>query len=243
MFDIHCHICYGSDDGAENLETAVEMVRMASQCGTVGIAATPHSNVPGTDGNYWGGALRDKITALRTALRERNIPVDIFEGQEIFCTDKTAGLLREGKLITLNHSRYPLIEFDFYEFADDVYEKLRQVIAEGFVPVVAHPERYAFVSEEEDAVYRLKNLGCLLQLNKGSLEGRFGRAAYYASHRIMELRMADAVASDAHSPYMRTTDMQHVHELICEDYSYDYAEILLEKNPQRILQDRETIRC
>lgn len=243
MVDIHCHICYGSDDGAENLETAVEMVALAHESGTTRIAATPHSNVPGSNGNYWGDALKEKIALLRATLREREIPVEISEGQEIFCTDKTARLLHEGKLITLNGSRYPLLEFDFYEYAEDVYEKLRAVAAEGCVPVVAHPERYAFVTEEEDAVFKLKNLGCLLQINKGSLEGRFGRDAFFASRRLMELRLADAVASDAHSPYMRTPDMRHAHELICEEYSYDYAEILLEKNPQRILQDRETIRC
>ena len=242
MFDIHCHICYGSDDGAENLETAVEMVALACESGTAGIAATPHSNVPGSNGNYWDDAMKEKIALLRSTLSERKIPVEIYEGQEIFCTDKTARLLREGKLIPLNGSRYLLIEFDFFEYAEDVYEKLRSVTAEGFVPVVAHPERYAFVTEEEDAVFKLKNMGCLRQVNKGSLEGRFGREAFFASRRLMELRLADAVASDAHSPYMRTPDMRHAHELICEEYSYDYAKFLLETNPQRILQDRDTDR-
>ncbi|MBQ6067360.1 MAG: hypothetical protein IJK89_11140 [Clostridia bacterium] len=242
MFDIHCHICYGSDDGAENLETAVEMVALARECGTTGIAATPHCNVPGSYGNYWDETLKEKIALLRSTLSERKIPVEIYEGQEIFCTDKTARLLREGKLITLNGSRYPLIEFDFYEYAQDVYEKLRAITAEGCVPVVAHPERYAFVAEEEDAVFKLKNIGCLLQVNKGSLEGRFGRDAFFASRRLMELRLADAVASDAHSPYMRTPDMRHAHELICEEYSYDYAEFLLEENPRRILRDEDTNR-
>ena len=241
MFDIHCHICYGSDDGAENLETAVEMVALAYERGTRGIAATPHCDVPGAYENYWGETLHQKVLTLRAALRERKIPVEIYTGQEIFCTNRTARRLANGELITLNHSRYPLVEFDFYEFAESAYAKLRSLVAEGYVPVVAHPERYAFVSEEEDAVFRMKTIGCLLQINKGSLEGRFGRNAFFASRRLMELRLADVVASDAHSPYMRTPNMLHTHELICEEYSYDYADLLLEDNPRRILLDRETV--
>lgn len=240
MFDIHCHICFGSDDGAENLETAVEMVALAYECGTVGVAATPHCNIPGSYTNYWTDELHDRILRLRSELKEREIPVEIYTGQEIYCTGRVAPLLTSGELITLNHSRYPLVEFDFYEFGKSVYEKLRMLTAEGYVPVVAHPERYAFVTEEEDAIFKLKGIGCLLQINKGSLEGRFGRNAFFAARRMMELRQADVVASDAHSPYMRTPDMRSTHELICEEYSYDYADFLLEENPLRILQDRDT---
>ena len=241
MFDIHCHICFGSDDGAENLETAVEMVALACERGTVGIAATPHCNIPGSYANYWSSEMHDKIRRLRAELKAREIPVEIFTGQEIFCTSRTAALLTAGELITLNHSRYPLVEFDFYEYAESVYGKLKTLTAAGYVPVVAHPERYAFVAEEEDAVFKLKGLGCLLQVNKGSLDGRFGRDAFFVSRRILELHQADVVASDAHSPYMRTPDMLHTHELICEEFSYDYADLLLEKNPLRILQDRDTL--
>ena len=241
MFDIHCHICYDSDDGAENLQTAVEMVELAYRNGVEGIVATPHSNVPGSYANYWNEEMHEKIRRLRGELQSRDVPVDIYTGQEIFCSNQTPRLLKEGSLITLNHSRYPLVEFDFYEFSDSVYAKLRALTAEGYVPVVAHPERYAFFSEEEDAVYKLKTIGCLLQVNKGSLEGRFGRNAFFASRRLLAMRQADVVASDAHSPYMRTPNMLDAHELICEEFSYDYADLLLEENPLRIIQNDETI--
>ena len=239
MLDIHCHICYGSDDGAENLETAVEMVKIAYDRGVSGIAATPHSNVPGSYANYWNEDLHGRIRQLREELRRREIPVEIYTGQEIFCTNQTVRRLKTGELITLNHSRYPLVEFDFYEYSESVYTKLRALTAEGYVPVVTHPERYAFVAEEEDAVVRLKGIGCLLQINQGSPEGRFGRSAFFLSRRMLELRQADVIASDAHSPYMRTPDMQSTHELFCEEYSYEYADLLLAENPLRIIQDRE----
>ena len=241
MLDIHCHICYGCDDGAEDLETAVEMVRLARQAGTTGIAATPHCNVPGSYNNLWSKSLNSKVENLRAELEKRGIDVKIYAGQEIFCTDDTIKLLKAGNLITLNHTKYPLVEFDFFEYAEFVYEKLRILTAEGYVPVVAHPERYAFVNEDKNAAAVIKKLGCLLQINKGSLEGRFGKEAFDASHSIIARSLADVVASDAHSPYMRTTDMSQTHEIICEDYSYDYAELLLNINPARILNNNETL--
>ncbi len=241
MYDIHCHICYGCDDGAEDLETAVRMVALASEKGTRGIAVTPHCNVPGSYTNYWSGELAAKIDTLRSAVEERGIDAEIYPGQEIFCTSGAAGLLESGKLITLNNSRYPLVEFDFYEYSDSVYAKLRELVSKGYVPVVAHPERYAFISEERDAAAILKSMGCLLQINKGSLDGRFGPAAYFAADDIMRRHLADVIASDAHSPYMRTPDMRHIHEKVCEEYSYEYADILFEQNPLRILEDRETV--
>ena len=239
MYDIHCHICFGTDDGAENLETAVEMVTVAAANGTAGIAATPHCNVPGVYRNEWGAALQNKINTLRAALRAQGIDVMIYTGQEIFCTEETPALLASGALITLNRSRYPLVEFHFYEEAASVYRKLRTLTAEGYTPVVAHPERYAFISEDPDAAVRVKQLGCLLQINKSSLSGRFGEAAYHASHRLLARRLADVVASDAHSPYVRTPNMRNAHELVCEEYSYDYADLLFEENPRRILDNMD----
>lgn len=239
MYDLHCHICFGTDDGAENLETAVEMVAVAAENGTAGIAATPHCNVPGAYRNAWGAELHNKIKLLRAALREREIGVMIYTGQEIFCTEDAPALLTDGKLITLNGSRYPLVEFHFYEDADAVCRKLQMLTALGYTPVVAHPERYAFIAEDPAAALRIKRLGCLLQLNKGSLTGRFGAAAYEASHRLLAGRLADVIASDAHSPYVRTPNLRHAHELVCEEYSYDYADLLFEENPRRILDNKE----
>lgn len=241
MYDIHSHIIYGVDDGAQNIEEAVKMVEYAVTHGTKGLVATPHTNVPGSFENLWGPELLEKVKTLRTVLKENYIDVQIFCGQEIFCTSYAIELLKSGKVITLNNSRYPLVEFDFYEDSDSVYTKLERIISEGYIPVVAHPERYAFVTEEGDAAIRLKKLGCVLQINKGSLTGKFGENAFYAARRLIEERLADVIASDSHSPYVRTPNMKNVHELVSEEYSQNYADILLDINPKRILQDRDII--
>ena len=84
----------------------------------------------------------------------------------------------------------------------------------------------------------MKNMGCLLQLNKGSIKGGFGRGAYLASLQMLESRTADIVASDAHGPFVRTPFISDAHEFISESFSADYADILLKKNPNRILKNK-----
>lgn len=241
MYDIHCHILYNLDDGAQSLEEAVEMISIAANNGTKGIVATPHTNVPGSYRNYWDRDLLDRVKILRQEVINKGINVQIFCGQEIFYTPETPKLLENGDLITLNHSKYPLVEFDFNEFSETVYTALRKLVACGYTPVLAHPERYGFISEDSEAASKVKSIGCLLQVNKGSLEGNFGDAAFFSSRDLLASRLADVVASDAHSPYMRTTNMIHTHELISEEYSFDYAEYLLLYNPGKILQNKDAV--
>lgn len=239
MIDIHCHILNNLDDGSGSLEESVAMAKIARESGTDIIVATPHTNVSRSSPNYISKEITDRVLLLQKALEEKNIKVKILLGQEIFCNDRTADLFAEGKLITLNNSKYPLIEFDFLEYSDSVYNKLEKIIAQGYKPIVAHPERYKFTREDDKAIYKLKNMGCLLQVNKGSIVGAFGRNAEYVAHRLLDKRLADFVASDAHSPYMRTPYMANVHELICEDYSSDYADFLFEDNPKAVLENKK----
>ncbi len=239
MNDIHCHILYGLDDGSVSIEESVEMAKLARSGGTKKIIATPHSNVTGSYRNMWCPEFADMIERLNNRLRDEDADIVLYPGQEIFCGENFMNLLSEGKLITLNNSRYPLVEFDFYEHSASVYMKLKKLAAEGYVPVVAHPERYAFFTEDETAAIKLKGLGCLLQVNKGSIQGNFGRSAFKAAKHLLENALADFVASDAHSPYMRTPFLAEVFETVAEVYSFDYARLLFSENTLAVIENRD----
>jgi protein-tyrosine phosphatase len=187
----------------------------------------------------WDDNFAEKVDEINHALTQSGCPIVVYAGQEIFCADGFERHLQQGKLITLNGSRYPLVEFDFQEHAFSVYEKLKTLRSMDYVPVIAHPERYAFVQEDFSSIHQLKNLGCLLQVNKGSIHGSFGNAAYTAAHHILDHGCADVVASDAHSPYRRTPYLEETFEYIAENYSFAYADFLFSENPLLIIQDKE----
>ena len=239
--DIHCHILYGLDDGSVSAEESVEMAMLAKKGGTGRIIVTPHSNVPDSFRNLWNPGFESMIKNLNEKMEQNNCDLTFYPGQEIFCSDNFLKLLAEGKLITLNNSRYPLVEFDFYEHSASVYYKLDKLIAEGYTPVVAHPERYAFVCENDDASIRLRNMGCLLQINKGSIQGSFGKSAQDAAKRMLRRAHADFVASDAHSPYRRTPYLGDAFEYVAENYSFDYADVLFKHNALCVIENKEII--
>ena len=239
MTDIHCHILDGVDDGAYCLSDSVEMARIASESGTRFIVATPHANAPGMPENAWDDAFTQKLAALNAALTKEHIPVTVLSGQEIFCAGGVLPRLRSGALITLNASRYVLIEFDFPARSEAIMDQCEELIAAGYVPVIAHPERYEALKEDEQIAYILKKMGCLLQLNKGSLFGAFGRGAQNTAHGFLSGGLADIVASDAHSPYMRTPFMADAHEMVSEFYSLDYAELLFRENPGLLIENKD----
>lgn len=218
------------------------MAILAQTSGVRGIIATPHTALPGRQSNFWSAELEQCLAELQARLRQLKIEVILYPGQEIFLAGDYMGALRSGKLIGLNRSRYFLVEFDMQENAQTAYRKLQQLCAEGIVPVVAHPERYGFVQEDVDAAFKLKETGSLLQLNKGSFGGGFGHRVMAAAHAMMEAHLADFIASDAHSQYRRTTFLAEVHELISEQYSDEYADLLLAENPARVIKNLDTIR-
>lgn len=240
MFDIHCHILPGVDDGSGNMSDSIEMAQLAAESGTKGIIATPHCDIPGVFENYWCDTFTDKVRTLQKELDERNIPVNIYPGQEVFISSRFEEHLKKGYFVTLNNSRYMLSELDFRIDEASAVSRLRYLVSQGYVPVIAHPERYGFVIENPSVIKRIRSEGCLVQLNAGSLMGFFGHYIQETADAIVRNNLADFIASDAHSQYSRTPALSDVNELICENISYDYADVLFRINPLKVLNN-ETI--
>lgn len=229
MIDLHCHILPGLDDGAQSLEESLDMAAMAASQGIRHIAVTPHCVT---------GMARDVINnlcMLEQLLQEENIPVKLYPGMEIFGTYDTALLLREKNLLTLNNSRYALIEFAFETDGEEETDILQSVLEEGFVPLVAHPERYACICHEPELANRWRRMGCLFQINRGSLLGRYGRIVQQTAMALVHRGFATVVATDAHSPVVRTPRVRDVYELLTRSISPIAADMLMKENPRRIL--------
>lgn len=233
MIDLHAHILPELDDGSQGLMESLEMARLAVESGVTAMVATPHCADDRRQEVY------SAFLLLQEALKEMHIPLRLYPGMEIYGTQDTVRLLKEGKLFTLNGSRYPLIEFDFQSDGEEETWILRNVIRAGFRPVVAHPERYRYVQEDPELINRWQRMGCLFQVNRGSLLGRFGRGAYGMAMELVDRGFATVVASDAHSPKIRTPWMKDVQGLLSEEVSPAAAQYLLTRNPKSILKDEQ----
>ena len=232
MIDLHSHILPGLDDGAQSLQDSLAMARMAVDSGITAMVATPHC----ADDRC--REVHDSWLFLQEALHECEIPLQLYLGMEIFGTPGTARMLRDGKLYTLNDSRYPLIEFSFRSDGEEETRILEEVCHSGFRPVVAHPERYAYVQQAPQILNDWHRMGCLFQLNRGSLMGRFGRSVQRTAVMLLERGFVTAIASDAHSPRVRTPWMEDIRMALTEEISEDCARTLLWENPMAILNNK-----
>ncbi len=242
MIDIHTHILPGADDGASNIQDTLEMVRMAADIGVTAMVATPHCNIPGGYSNYLGEEYKDRFRRAAEAVRQAKIPVQILPGAEVFATYDLVRLIREGQILTLNGSRYLLIEFDFGEdpaFADDVLEQVADI---GIRPVIAHAERYEFVQEIPQIVYEWQKKGYFIQVNKGSVTGRFGHRAQLSAEWMLDEHLVSVIASDAHSPRRRTPYLLDAYEKLKRKYSRKYLQALFEENPRRMCENKPVVR-
>ena len=241
MVDLHTHIFPGIDDGAVDLYESMEMAKIAVSSGVHTMVATPHCNIPGMYDNYFGKAYIDIFRKTEEMLIKENIPLMLYAGMEVFVTSDLIEKLSDGKILTLNGGHYLLVEFSFDEdpeFAEHMLEELARV---KIHPVIAHPERYEFVKSDMERVYEWRRKGYMIQVNKGSLLGRFGNRSEYVAHELMRHRLVSVIASDTHSPVHRTPYLLDVYEELKQLYPKRYLNMLLEENPMRIIQDRPVL--
>ena len=239
MIDIHAHILPQVDDGSPSIECSLEMARLAVESGVAAMIATPHCNLPDSGAPLWADTLTRRAQELSRALEEQEIPLRLYAGMEIFGTPDTAEKLRGGRLCTLAGSRYPLIEFPFHSYGREATEILGSVLAMGLRPIVAHPERYAYTQTQPQLLSVWVSMGCLLQINRGSLLGRFGERAETLAHRMLERGFVSFVASDAHYPTMRTPWLRDAAAFLLREYPTELAWKLLDQNPRCVLRDTE----
>lgn len=236
MIDIHCHILPGIDDGAESAAVACKLARRAVERGVKTIVATPHCNLPYPHPFHRGWRYRESLAMFRALLRQEGIPLEILPGAEVFANRETLReRLDEGSLMTLNHSRYLLVEFPFRASEGEINSLLREIAKRGLVPVIAHPERYVALQNHSALAAQWYEAGYVLQVNRPSLEGTLGYGAMDTAYELLSMGLAHVVASDAHDLYYRPTGLRC--ERLEQCCSESYLHELLIENPRRIISD------
>ncbi len=166
IIDVHTHILPGVDDGSPNMEESVRMLQLAAEQGITAVIATPHAS-------RRSGA--EKLKPLAAELRERIREVipgfELYLGQETFYREDLPERLKSGNAISIEESRYVLVEFEPSVPYSRLYQGLRKLTESGYKPVLAHMERYRCLRDA--GCGELLSLGCKLQMNYESLQGHW----------------------------------------------------------------------
>jgi protein-tyrosine phosphatase len=234
VLDLHLHILADVDDGPTDREESEAMLHLAASLGFTELVATPHLKEP-LESRY-ARRVDDERAWLTTVADDLGIALRA--GFEIRLSPDTARQLEAGDPITLAGSRTALVELPFVGWPVFTDQALFDIMAAGFRPLLAHPERYAAVLENPRLVYALRERGILLQLTTGSLAGLFGRRSREVAEQLLLDGIVDVLASDSHSAGRRFVSVAEGVARAVELVGDERVQQLTEANPAALLTDQ-----
>ena len=198
MVDIHNHLLYGIDDGSKSIEESIDVLKDLEQVGYTDIILTPHYI---TDSRY--DSSRDnnleRLEILKKEVKENNININLYLGNEIFIDDNIYELLKEDLISSLNDTDYLLIELPLSGEFSGYLEVFKYLIQKGYNVILAHPERYISFQDDFNKIYELENIGVYFQSNIDSLVGKYGPKAEEMIIRLLKENKLSFLATDIHS--------------------------------------------
>jgi protein-tyrosine phosphatase len=234
LVDLHAHLIPGVDDGAPDLDSALRTITALYGDGVATIVATPHLNASDPNGSRRARA-DDAWPDLAEAARERVPGLSLQRGYEIQLDVPDLDLSDAG--LRLAESRFALVEFFAFTVPNQSADVLAGIVSDGFVPIVAHPERYWGYDRELSVVSEWREAGALLQINSGSLMGEYGESIRSIAHRLLVDGHVDLIASDNHSRESRCPSLRTVWDYLVGYGLEEEARLLLATNPRRVVMD------
>lgn len=235
LCDVHTHVLPGVDDGAPTMEYALQMLENAVASDVEWLAVTPHWRATEDADAALMAQLRTDFLQLQEAAAD--LPIHLAVGGEVRVTDQLAAALIAGQVPTLNDSRYLLTEFAPHTDGAAFMPALESILRAGYIPLVAHPERYTAVCRDPHIVQDWLDGGCHLQLTGGSVMGAYGRTVQRTAATLLRNDLVACIASDAHSLHGRSNFLLDVYDHLYVQYSKAYANCLMYTNPLRMLRD------
>lgn len=197
MIDLHCHLLPGVDDGAPDLETALEMAQLLVRAGFSEVAASPHFG-EGPGGDVAVERAAETRALLQGAIEKAGIPLGLLPNAEHYVSPALFERAAAGLLTPIGgRGRWLLVELPWERIAQPEVVLFR-LQAKGWKLLLAHPERYGYM--EPAALRGLVERGVRMQLEIGSFIGAFGDRAARRAEDLMARGHAHVLATDLHRP-------------------------------------------
>lgn len=231
VFDIHSHVIYGVDDGSKDLDMSIAMLKMASDNGITSMILTPH---------HHKGRMDKDVDTLKMRFDDivSNNPTSIklYLGSELFSDSYLVDELNNGSALTINGTRYVLVEFYPNVSYKDIEAQFRALQMSGYRPIIAHIERYACFLNDPYLVEDLVNMGVKVQINASSLKD-FKIKLFIK--KLLKYELVDFVGSDAHNTTSRSPEIKKYIDYIEKKVSKQYANDILHDNAYRIIHGED----
>ena len=236
LVDTHCHILPEVDDGARSMEETRQMLQEAYEDGIRYIIATPHHHP--RRGRKSPKQLRRQLKLGREEAAQISDELRIYLGTEIYFGQDIPERLREELILTMNRTKYVLVEFSPGDPFDYICQGIQQIQMKGYEVILAHIERYQCMYKNIENVEHLKHMGVRIQVNADSITGESGWKAKRFVRRLIDERLVFCVGTDAHDPKRRPPRMKKAAEYVEKKCGEDYARRIFFSNPRIMLRKK-----
>lgn len=233
MIDLHCHILPYVDDGASNIEEALELLKLEVKQGVEAVCMTPHLRAhmfTTPDKQIW-----ENYQKLYAIVKENSIPIRLFLSREYYYDSNFLEIVHSGKVFSMGKQRVILVEFSYDIDLGTLMEAAQYIDAEGYTPMFAHVERYDAVKHNPDCLKELIQKGVIVQINADDVLGGGGWRIKHLCKQLLEHELVHVVASDAHDLECRYPQLEQCYHYLTKKYGVVVAERLLQRNPLSIL--------
>lgn len=197
MKDLHAHLLFGIDDGCNDIEESISMLREAQKQGVTDMVLTPHY-MENTKYKCNNEEKKKRFKDLKDVAEIEGITINLYLGNEVYMTENFLELIEDGEIETINGSKYLLFEFPMGNMLYNSKNILYNLVIAGYVPILAHPERYRIFQRHPEYIDEYLRMGVLLQGNYKSLFGKYGKDARKTLNYFLKTNKITFLASDCH---------------------------------------------
>ena len=197
MTDIHSHILFGVDDGSNSIEESIELLKTLKSIGFNNVILTPHY-IKGNTYNINNKEKLYKLNILKEEVKKNKININLYLGNEIYISTSIVEDIQKGNAYTLNNSKYLLFELPFHNKIINIKDIIYEIKLEGYIPILAHPERYEYFQKNYHLVDELKEEGLLFQSNYASIIRYYGKESEKLLKYMLKKKYINYLGTDIH---------------------------------------------
>lgn len=236
MIDMHSHILFGVDDGAKTLEDSLALIKEETKKGVKKAILTPHLKKRKDNASI--DEIHENYKVLNEAVFAEKLDVELYLGCEVYLDYNYYDTICNEPIITLANSDYILIEFSMTDIPKNIPEICYESRLNGFIPIIAHVERYDILYDNNQLIKDILNEGAHFQVNASAVINKEGRESHKFINYLLKNELVSFVASDVHNNDSRGFYLDEAYKTVNKICSHSYAEKIFNENQENIIMNK-----